>query len=70
MGIFSALLDIYENSRKTKTEVKTNKPKERNYSFDAGFTGDRKIDCPTYKPSAKPKKSKKEIETKNELGER
>ena len=66
MGIFSALLDLYENTRKTKTDVKSNKPKERNYNFDAGLTGDKKIDCPVYKPSPKNKISKKEIDSKNE----
>lgn len=66
MGILSALLDLYENARKTKTDVKSNKAKERNYNFDAGFTGDKKIDCPVYKPSPKASKSEKETKIKNE----
>ncbi|MBO5397536.1 MAG: hypothetical protein J6A36_01180 [Clostridia bacterium] len=66
MGILSALLDLYENARKTKTDEKNNKPKERNYNFDAGLTGDKKIDCPVYKPSEKTKVSEKEIDTNNE----
>ena len=52
MGILSALLDLYENTRKTKTDVKSNKEK--------------KIDCPVYKPSPKNKISAKEIDCKNE----
>lgn len=47
MGIFSALIDLYENTRKTKSDKKDNKPPVRNYSFDSGLTGDRKIDIST-----------------------
>ncbi len=44
MGLLSSLIDLYENSRKTKSNKKDNKPKVRNYDFDSGLTGDRKID--------------------------
>lgn len=38
------LLDLFENLRKTKSDVKSNKQQQRRYDFDAGFTGDRKSD--------------------------
>lgn len=44
------ILDLYENLRKTKPKVESDKPKERNYTFDAGFSGDRKTDCQSCKP--------------------
>lgn len=47
MGLMSFLLDVYENTRKTKTNVKPDKNgRLKNYDFDAGITGDRKLDCP------------------------
>ena len=47
MGLMSFLLDVYENTRKTKTNVKPDKNgRSNNYDFDAGITGDRKLDCP------------------------
>ena len=47
MGLLNALLDVYENTRKTKTNVKPDKNgRSKNYDFDAGITGDRKLDCP------------------------
>ena len=47
MGLMSFLLDVYENTRKTKTNVKPDKNgRSKNYAFDAGITGDRKLDCP------------------------
>ncbi|MBR3882399.1 MAG: hypothetical protein IKJ36_03930 [Clostridia bacterium] len=47
MGLMSFLLDVYENTRKTKTNVKPDKNgRSKNYDFDAGITGDRKLDCP------------------------
>ncbi len=36
--------DIYENVRKTDTEVDPTKPQPRNYKFDAGFTGKKSED--------------------------
>ena len=35
---------IYENVRKTDTDVEPTKPQPRNYDFDAGFTGKKKED--------------------------
>ena len=47
MGLMGFLLDVYENTRKTKTNVKPDKNgRSKNYDFDAGITGDRKLDCP------------------------
>ena len=47
MVFLSALLDVYENTRKTKTDVKPAKEgRSKKYDFDAGITGDRKLDCP------------------------
>ena len=47
MGLMSFLLVVYENTRKTKTNVKPDKNgRSKNYDFDAGITGDRKLDCP------------------------
>ena len=47
MGLMSFLLDVYENTRKPKTNVKPDKNgRSKNYDFDAGITGDRKLDCP------------------------
>lgn len=66
MGLFSTLLDFYENMRKTETKVKSTKPTTRKYDFDAGFTGDRKLDCPVYKPSDKKKKQ----ENKDQIQEK
>lgn len=43
MGLMGFLLDVYENTRKTKTNVKPDKNgRSKNYDFDAGITGDRK----------------------------
>ena len=36
--------DIYENVRKTDTEIDKTKPQPRNYKFDAGFTGKKAED--------------------------
>lgn len=47
MGLLSSLIDLYENTRKTKSDKKDDKPKVRNYDFDSGLTGDRKIDIAT-----------------------
>lgn len=58
MGLISFIMDLYENTRKTTTEVKKTKPQERKYDFDAGFTGSKKIDCMT-KPVDKKKAHKK-----------
>lgn len=67
MGLFSTLLDLYENMRKTETKVKSTKPIKREYDFDAGLTGDRKLDCPVYKPSKKrEQKSNKQINENEE----
>ncbi len=52
MGLLSSLIDLYENTRKTKTDKKDNKPPVRNYNFDSGLTGDRKIDIATPKAKA------------------
>ena len=38
------LTDIYENVRKTDTEVDKTKPQPRKYDFDAGFTGKKSED--------------------------
>lgn len=47
MGLLSSLIDLYENTRKTKSDKKDNKPKDRKYDFNSGLTGDRKIDIAT-----------------------
>lgn len=57
MGLLSSLLDIFENTRKTTTKVESSKPSKRNYDFDSGFTGSKKLDCPVYKPSKANKKT-------------
>lgn len=44
MGILSFILDVYENMRKTKTDVKPTKPQERKYDFNAGFSGSKRDD--------------------------
>lgn len=36
--------DIYENVRRTDTEIEKTKPQPRNYKFDAGFTGKKSED--------------------------
>lgn len=38
------ILDLFENLRKTETDVKKSKPAERKYDFDAGFSGNKKSD--------------------------
>ena len=38
------ILHIYEWFRPTKSNKKSEKPIEREYDFDAGFTGDKKKD--------------------------
>lgn len=42
----SALLvdDIYENARKTKTNVRRTKPQPRNYDYEAGYVGKKQPD--------------------------
>jgi len=60
MGLISAIIDLYENFRKTDTKVESNKPEKREYNFDSGLTGDRKIDCPKYEPRKSNKKISKE----------
>lgn len=63
MGILSFLMDIYENSRKTTSAVKDNKPKQRNYTFDSGLTGSKKEDRQlTQTPPINTQKSKKREE--------
>lgn len=70
MGLF---LDLFENLRKTETDVKSTKPQPRRYDFDDGFTGDRKKDC---KPNKKtrdrkaPEKSKSKSKVKDDEFER
>lgn len=50
MGVLSFLLDAYENTRKSKSNTKNAKEgRSNNYEFDAGITGDRKLDCPKVK---------------------
>lgn len=56
MGLFSSLIDLYENTRKTKTDKKDNKSSARNYNFDGGFTGDRKTDITTPRVQVSEKK--------------
>lgn len=68
MGIFSVLLDLYENTRKTKTNVKNNKPEPRHYEFDGGLTGDRKKDKQICTP--KVQSTKKETKIKSDGEER
>lgn len=68
MGIFSALIDLYENTRKTKTNVKNNKPEPRHYEFDSGLTGDRKKD--TQIGTAKVQQPKRETKIKSDGEER
>ena len=50
---------VYDNFWKTKSKVKSNKPKERHYTFDDGFTGDRKTDMNSSSSSSVTSKSKK-----------
>ena len=65
MGLISFIMDLYENTRKTNTDVKSTKPKERKYDFDAEITGSKKLDCP--KPiSSKNRISKKHKDSKGE----
>lgn len=66
MGLISFIMDLYENTRKTDTNVKSSKPKERKYDFDAGITGSKRMDC-----RPKPISSKKNIskEQKDNEGE-
>jgi hypothetical protein len=52
------ILDIFENFRKTKTDVKPTKPKERHYDFDDGFTGDKKSDYISKEPTPQIKTNK------------
>lgn len=66
MGLFSSLIDLYENTRKTKTDKKDNKSSVRNYNFDGGFTGDRKTDITTPRVQV----SEKEQITKDDGEER
>ena len=47
------LLDLFEIFRKTKSDVKSNKPQPRRYDFDAGFTGDKKSDSASVQPIKK-----------------
>ena len=54
------ILDIYENLRKSKSKVESNKPKERHYTFDDGFTGDKTKDMKSSTNSSTIQKSKKE----------
>lgn len=58
MGLLSSLIDLYENTRKTKSDKKDNKPPVRNYNFDGGFTGDRRADISTPKIKMSEKKAK------------
>jgi len=37
LDLLSTFFDAFEIGRKTTTDVKTNKPKERNYDFDDGI---------------------------------
>lgn len=62
MGVLSFILDIYENTRKTKTEVKPSKPLPRKYNFEAGFTGNKKDDCNTATKSVKKQKREEKSE--------
>ncbi len=57
MGLFSMLIDLYENTRKTKTDKKDNKASVRNYDFDGGFTGDKRIDIATPRAPISEKRS-------------
>ena len=72
MGILSSLLDAYENTRKTKSDVKPAKEgRAKNYTFDAGITGDRKLDCPKVDtPRIKKSNRTKENKVKNDREER
>ena len=60
------LLDLFEIFRKTKSDVKSNKPQPRRYDFDAGFTEEKKRNNTTVQPNkkttAKKEKDSTEIE--------
>lgn len=71
MGFMSFLLDAYENTRKTKSNVKTDKnDRSRNYEFDAGITGDRKLDCPKVETPRVKKSKTSKINTEKSNRER
>ena len=67
MGLISFLLDAYENTRKSKSDVKNAKEgRLKKYDFDAGITGDRKLDCPKVEtPKVKKSNSSKRAVEKN-----
>jgi hypothetical protein len=65
MGIFSSLLDLYENTRKTKTKIESDKPKERNYNFNGGFSGIKKEDL-NMNNKSRQTKPKKEVEERED----
>lgn len=72
MGLLSSILqglgfaaDIYENTRETKTDVKSNKPSERKYDFDDG-TGYTSED---FLKERKAKKSNKKVSPKRNVRE-
>ena len=72
--IFGGLLadDIYENLRRTETDVKGIKPSPRKYDADYGFSGTRQDKEKARKMKMKKEKSgeEKEPEKKNEADER
>ncbi len=71
MGLMSFILDAYENSRKTKTNVKPDKTRSKKYDFDAGITGDKKLDCPKVEvPKVKKSKGSKGAMSKGEREDR
>lgn len=60
MGLISAIIDLYENFRKTDTKVESSKLEKRKYDFESGLTGNKKIDCSKYKPTKCQEKISKE----------
>lgn len=50
---------IYDFLRNPQSKVKSNKPKERHYTFEDGFTGDRRTDMNSSSNSSVTSKSKK-----------
>lgn len=70
MGLISFILDMYENIRKTKTDINPTKPKERKYDYDSGFSGNKKDDYASITPKV-PKqttvKRKKVKDTEREM---
>lgn len=67
LDIFSSMMDLFEIGRKTTSDVKSNKPKERKYDFsDEGKMPTSKSEYNKTRSTNIPKSSKK---SKNEEGE-